>query len=117
MLQRHIISRQYHPIIAQLIGKLHQEGITRTHIDIHKITTNSTLWPSIKIISIHIVILTVDHIRAMEKGVAYGVNGVRHKYSNDPNYKEKRLFLKFCKKGSQSGHSILTCPEKRYTKP
>ena len=42
---------------------------------------------------------------------------MRHKYSNDPNFKGKPHFLKFCKKCSRSGHSISTCPEKSYTKP
>ena len=53
----------------------------------------------------------------MEQDIAHGINVVRHKYSNDPNFKAKPLFLKFCKKCSNSGHSISTSPEKRYTKP
>ena len=47
----------------------------------------------------------------MEQDIAYGINVVRHKYSNNPNCKEKSLFLKFCKKCSRSGHSISTCPK------
>ena len=34
----------------------------------------------------------------MEKNIAQGINVVRHKYSNDPNFIGKSLFLKFCKK-------------------
>ena len=41
--------------------------------------------------------LTVDDIHIMEQDIAHGINVVRHKYSNDPNYKGKPLFLKFCK--------------------
>ena len=53
----------------------------------------------------------------MEQDIAHGIDVVRHKYSNDPNFKGKPLFLKFSKKCSRLGHSISTCPEKRYTKP
>ena len=53
----------------------------------------------------------------MEQDIAHGINVVPHKYSNDPNFKGKPLFMKICKKCSHSGHSISTCPEKRYTKP
>ena len=61
--------------------------------------------------------LTVDDIHAMEQDIAHGMNVVQHKYSNDPNFKGKALFLKLCKKCLRSGHSISTCPEKTYTKP
>ena len=53
----------------------------------------------------------------MEQDIAHGIIVVRQKYSNDPNFKGKPHFLKFCKKCSRSEHSISTCPEKRYTKP
>ena len=53
----------------------------------------------------------------MEQDIAQGINVVRHKYSNDPNFKGKPLFLKFCKKCSRSRHSISSCPDRRYTKP
>ena len=53
----------------------------------------------------------------MEQDFLQGINVVRHKYSNQPNFKGKLLFLKFCKKCSRSRHSISTCPDKRYTKP
>ena len=53
----------------------------------------------------------------MEQDIAHGIKLVRHQYSKDPNVKGKILFLKFCKKCSHSGHSISTCPEKRYAKP
>ena len=53
----------------------------------------------------------------MEQYIAHEINVVQHKYSNDPNFQGKQLFPKFCKKYSRSGHSISTCPEKKYTKP
>ena len=53
----------------------------------------------------------------MEQDIAHGTNVVRHKYSNEPNFKRKPLFLKFCKKCSRSGHDIFNCPDRRYTKP
>ena len=100
---------------AQLVEKFHQENFTRTHIDRHKLTTNSTLSPSINNLSLEIDDLTVDDIHTMEEDIPHGLNVVRHKYSNDPTFKGKPLFLKFCKKCSRSGHSISTCPEKKYT--
>ena len=53
----------------------------------------------------------------MGKYIAHGINVVRHKNSNDPNFKGQPLFLKLCKKCSRLGHSISPCPNKRYTKP
>ena len=50
----------------------------------------------------------------MEK--AYGINVVQNKHSGDPNFTGKPLFLKFCNKCSRSGHSISTCPDRKYTK-
>ena len=104
---------------AQLVEKIHQEDTTRTHIDRHKLNTNSTLSPSIKTLSLEINNLTVDDIHAMEQDIAHGINVVRYNHvrSNDPNFRGKPLFLKFCNKCSRSGHSISTCHEKRYTKP
>ena len=98
---------------AQLVEKIHQEDITRTHIDRHKLNTNSTLSPSINNLSLGIGNLTVDIIHTMEQSIAHAINVVRHKYSNDPNFKGKPLFQKFCKKCSRSEHSISACPEKR----
>ena len=60
--------------------------------------------------------LTSDDIPTMEQDIAHGINVVRHEYSNNPKFKGKQLFLKFCKKCSRSGHSISTCSEKRNTK-
>ena len=97
--------------------KKHQEDITRPHIDRHKCNTNSTLPSSINNHSVDIDHLTVDDIHMIEQDIAHGVNVGRHKYSNDPNFKGKPRFLKFCKKCSRSGHSISPCPCKRYTKP
>ena len=102
---------------AQIVKKIHREDITRTRIDRHKLNTNSTLSPPINNLSLEIDNLTVDDTHAMEQDIAHGINVVQHKYSNDSNFKGKLLFLKLCKKCSQSGHSISTCPEKRYTKP
>ena len=102
---------------AQLVEKIHQEDITRTHIDRHKLTTNNKLSPTINSLTQDIDHLTVDDIHLMEQDIAHGINVVRHKYSNDPIFKEKPVFLKFCKKCSRSGHSISMCPDKRYTKP
>ena len=36
--------------------------------------------------------LTVDNIHAMEQNIARRTNVVRHKNSNDPNFKGKPLF-------------------------
>ena len=102
---------------AQLVEKIHQEDITRRHIDRHKLKTNSTSSHSIINLSLEIDNLTVDDIHAMEQDIAQGINLVLHKYSNDPNFKGKLLFLNFCRKCSRSGHNISTCPEKRHTKP
>ena len=60
--------------------------------------------------------LTVDDVSTMEQDIAYGINLAQQKYSNDPNFKGKLLFLNFCRKCSQSEHSFSTCPEKRYVK-
>ena len=81
---------------AQLVEKIHQEDITRTHIDRHKLTTNPTLSTSINNLSLEIDNLTVDDIHAMEQILLNNV--VRHKYSNDPSFKGKPLYLKFFKK-------------------
>ena len=105
-----------HLPLAHLVEKMHQEDITRTHIDRHKLSTNSTFSSSIDNISLDIDHLTVDDIHMMERDIAQGINVVRHKYSNDPKIKGKPLFLKFYKNWSRSGHSISTCPDKRYTK-
>ena len=102
---------------AHLVEKIHQEDITRTLIDRHNIITNSTLSSPIKNFSMDIDNLTVDDVGTTEQEIAYGINVVQHKYSNDPYFKEKPLFLKkFRIKCSRSGHSISTCAEKRYTK-
>ena len=71
---------------AQLVEKIHQEDITRTH----------TLSPSINNLSLEIDNLTVEDIHTMEQDIAQGINLVRHKYSNDPNFKGKLLVLKVC---------------------
>ena len=51
---------------AQLVEKIHQENITRTHTDRHKISTNSTLSSSINNISMDNDNLTKDEIRTTE---------------------------------------------------
>ena len=55
----------------------------------------------------------------MEQDIAYGINVVRQKCSNDPKFKGKHQFLKFCKKkcSSRSGHNISNCTKKRYIQP
>ena len=98
---------------AQSVEKIHQEDITRTHIDRHQLSKNSNLSPSLNNLSFEGDNLTVDKIHIMEQDVAHGINVVRHKYSNDPNFKGKQVFLEFYKKFSRSGHSISTCPDKR----
>ena len=102
---------------AHLVEKIHQEDITRTHIDRHKLKTNSTFPLSISDLSLDIDHLTVDDIHIMEQDIAHGINVVGHMYSNGPNFKGIPIFLKFCKKCSRSGHSSSTCPDKSYTKP
>ena len=75
---------------------------------------SSSLSPLINSLSLDIDNLTVDDIHALEQDIAHEINVVRHKYSNDPNFKGKPLFLKFCIKCSRSGHSISTCPEREH---
>ena len=74
---------------AQLVEKIHQEEITRTHIDRHKPSTNSTFSSSINNLSLDIDYLTADDIHMMEKNVAHVINVVRQKYSNYPSFKGK----------------------------
>ena len=83
---------------AQLVEKIHQEDITRTHFDRHKLSTNSTFSLSINNLSLEIDNLTVDDIHTVEQDIAHRINVVRHKYSNDSNFEGKLLFLNFCKK-------------------
>ena len=78
---------------AQLLEEIHQEDITRTHIDRHKLNTNSTFSPSINNLSLEIDNLTVKDIHTMEQDIAHGINVVQNKYSNDPYFKGKPLFL------------------------
>ena len=98
---------------AQLVEEIHQEDITRAYFDRHKLNTNSTLSQSNNNLSLGLDKLTVDYIHAMVQDIAHGINVVQHKYSNDPNFKGKPLFLRTCKKCSRSVHSISTCPGKR----
>ena len=95
---------------GQLVEKIHQEDIARTQIDRPKINSNSTLSSFLNKISLDIDNLTKDDKRKMEQHIVQGINVLRHKYSDNPNFKLKTLFLKFCKKCSRSGHSISTCP-------
>ena len=87
-------------LFAQLVEKIHQEFITRTHIDRHKLSTNSTFSSSINNLSIDIDHLTIDDIHMMEQDIAKGINVIYHNYSSDLNYKGKSLFLKFSKKNA-----------------
>ena len=85
-------------LFAQLVEKIHQEDITRTHFDRYKLTTNSTLSTSINNLSLEIDNLTVDDIHAMEQDIAHGINVVRQMYSNDPNFKGKTTLFKILQK-------------------
>ena len=105
------------PQFHLLIKKSHQEDLTRTNIDRHKNITNSTLSSSMNKMSTDIENLTVDDVRTMKQDIAYWIKVVPRRYSNDPNFKGKPLFLNFFSKCSQSRQSISTCPGKRYTKP
>ena len=97
---------------VQLVEKVHQEDIPRAHIDRHKLNTNSTFSPSINNLSLEIDNLKVKDIHTMEQDIGHGINIVRQRYSNDPNFKGKPLFLKFCQLCSRSGHNISTCRDK-----
>ena len=61
---------------AQLVEKIHQEDITRTHIDRHKLSTNSTLSNPINNLSLEIDNLTTNDVHAMEQDIAHGINFV-----------------------------------------
>ena len=77
---------------AQLVEEIYQEDITRTHIDRHKLSTNSTLSPTINNLSYDIDNLSVEDIQTMEQDIAHGINVVRHKYSNDPVLRVNHFF-------------------------
>ena len=81
---------------AHLVEKILQKDITRTHIDRHKLKTNSIFPSSNNNLSLEIDNPKVDDIQMTEQNIAHGINGVRHKYTKDPNSKGKQLFLKFC---------------------
>ena len=81
-------------LLAQLVEKGHQEDITRTHIDRHNLNTNSFPSYSRNSLSFDIDHLTVNYIHAIEQVITYGINVVRHNYSNDPNFKGNQHFLK-----------------------
>ena len=40
--------------------------------------------------------LTIIDERTMKQNIAYGINEVWHKYSNNPSFKGKPLFFDFC---------------------
>ena len=48
----------------------------------------------------------------MEQDIAHGINVVRHKYSNDPNFKGKTLFLKYCKNAHNQDIVLLRALKK-----
>ena len=56
-----------HRAFAHLLEKIHQEDITRTQIDTHKIYASSTLSSPMNSISKDIDILTVHDVRTMEQ--------------------------------------------------
>ena len=55
---------------AQHFEKIHQEDITGTHLDRHKMSTISILSSSLNNISMDIDELTIDDIRTMEQDIA-----------------------------------------------
>ena len=61
-------------------------------MDRPKLNTNSTSSSSSNNLSLEIDNLTADDVHMMEQDIAHGINVVRHKYSNDPNFKGKPLF-------------------------
>ena len=72
---------------AQLVKKNTSRRYHKnTHIDRHKLSTNSTFSSSFNNLSLDIYHLTVDDIYMMEQDIAPGTNEVHHKYSNDPNF-------------------------------
>ena len=78
---------------AQLVEKIRQEDITRTHIHRHKLNTNSPLSSSINSLSLDIDPIRLDDIHMMDEHIAHGINVVRHKYSNHPIFKGKPLMF------------------------
>ena len=52
---------------AHLVENIHQEVITRTHIETHKINASSTLSSPMNSISKDIDILTVHDVRTIEQ--------------------------------------------------
>ena len=98
------------------VEKIHQEDITRTHIDRHKISPNSALSSSVNNLSIDIDNLIIDDVRTMEQDIAYGINVVRHKTQMTQILTGNHYSL-IVGKNSRSGHSICSYPEKRYIKP
>ena len=58
--------------VAQFVEKIHQDDITRTHIDRHKPNTDSTFSSTINNLSLDIDHLTVDDIHMMEQDIAHG---------------------------------------------
>ena len=83
---------------AKFVEKIHQEDITRIHIDRHKLNTNSAPSHSINNLSLEVDNLTVDDIHAIEQYIAHGINEVRHKCSNDPNFKRNTNLPKILQK-------------------
>ena len=70
---------------AQLVDKIHQEDITRTHIDRQKLNTNSTFSSSINNLSLEIENLTVhDVIDNLTAHVVFHTQGTE----DDPDYQE-----------------------------
>ena len=55
---------------AQVVEKINQDDTTRTHINRHKLSLNSTLPSSIKNLSLDIDYLTINDIHTMEQDIA-----------------------------------------------
>ena len=54
-------------------------------------------------------------VRNMEY-TAYRINVVRHQYWNDPNFEEKPLFRKFCKKNVDNQDTVFPTARKEIRK-
>ena len=102
---------------AELVEKMHEEGNIRTHFDVHEIKTNSNFSHSIGNLSTEIDNLTGDGFKSTERDIAYEINLVQHKNSNDRVFKGEQLILNFYKRCSRPRHSISTCLDVGHTKP
>ena len=64
---------------SQLVEKIYEEDITRTHIDRHKLNTNATFSSSIISLPFDIVYLTEDDIHMTEQDIEVTSNNLTGK--------------------------------------